>query len=112
MKLIITPKEQWDLVKPIWRVLLGILIVQLFGGVISFYNSPYGHPFPDFWYGGAISTFLGFILGCFWHQKFAKSKLENHKFVLSFIGCICFGLLLAAIFFPLDRAAIQMKGGI
>jgi len=112
MKFIITPKEQWDLVKPIWRVLLFTFIVQLIGGVISLLISPYGHPFLDFWYGGAILTFPGFLIGSIWHQYAAPSKLNNHKLAFCFIGLICFCLLLAALFFPLQQAASQMKGGI
>ena len=112
MKFIITPREHWNLAKPIWRILLLALAIQLIGGAISLLNSPYGHPFLDFWYGGALSTFPGFLIGTIWHQYAAPSKISNHKFAFCFFGPICFCLLLAVIFFPLEQAAYQMKGGI
>ena len=112
MRLIITPREQFELVKPIWRVLLVTFIVQITGATLSLVNSPYGHPFLDFWYGGVLSTFPGFLLGSLWHQYTAPSKLQNHKFAFYFIGFICLCLLLAGIFFPLEHMSAQMRGNI
>ena len=109
MKLVFTLKDQWNLVKPIWRVLLLILIVQIISGVISLLSSPYNNAFVDFWYGGAISTLLGFLFGAIWHQYSSSSKLQNHKFAICFIGLICASIMLAAIFFPLEHIASEIN---
>ena len=109
MKLIITPKEQWEHIKPIWRILLAAIVVQLAGGVISIISSKYGHPFIDFWYGGAISTFPGFIIGSFWHHHSSPEKLKYHKFAFFFIGAICLCLMIFAFFMPLEQMASQIK---
>lgn len=109
MKLIITPKEQWMLIKPIWRILLATAVIQIAGGIIGIISSKYGHPFVDFWYGGAISTFPGFVIGSIWHHYTSPEKLINNKLTFLFIGAICLCLMISAFFMPLEQFATQMK---
>jgi F0F1-type ATP synthase assembly protein I len=111
MKLIYTPREQWELIKPIWRVLLLAFVVQLCGGIAGVLMMKFGHPFIDFWYGGAMATFPGFILGALWSHFADAQSLKSNIFAIAFVGAICISLTIAAFLMPLEEMASQIRAG-
>ncbi|MES9880129.1 MAG: hypothetical protein ABW185_04530 [Sedimenticola sp.] len=109
MKLYISPKQQLEIIKPIWRILLAAFVVQLAGGIVGIVNSKYNLPFIDFWYGGAISTFPGFIIGALWHQLSSADEISDNKLAFLFIGAICLCLTVSALFMPLEQMASTIR---
>ena len=105
-----TLREQWEFVKPVWRIMLVTLIAQLAGGVALIVIGKYGHPLVDFWFGGAVSTFPGFILGTVWHGYSAKEEIKNNLLAIGFIGILALMLTLAAFFVPLEQFSLSMQG--
>ncbi len=108
MKTYYSLKEQWEFVKPIWRVLLIALLAQLAGGLALIIIAKYEHVFLDFWFGGAISTFPGFILGLLWQVSSSNETIKNNLLVIVFVGVLCFSLTLGAFFIPLEQFSVAI----
>jgi len=81
---------QWRLVKPVWRVCLGVLVAQLIGMGIGLVAKPIGHAFIDIWYGAAYATPIGFIGGTIWQAVAARGSLEQNRLVILFLAVLCF----------------------
>ena len=109
MKLHYSFSEQWQIIKPIWRILLLALLIQLAGGFISLYIGSYGNQFIDFWFGGAASTFPGFVLGFIWHAISASDSTKRNTLAIIFVGTTCLLLTSFAFLFPLEQMAIEMN---
>ncbi len=84
-------------------------MIQLAGGLVFLSIGKYGHPFLDFWFGGAASTFPGFIMGTLWHISATKNGIRDNLFAFSFIGLMCLLLTVFAFIFPLEEMALQMQ---
>jgi len=109
MKFIITPKEQWELIKPIWRILVATILIQLVGGLTGLIFGKYGHPFIDFWFGGAVLTFPGFIVGSLWYKSVSTESIKDNLFAFSFIGLICLSLTTFAFLIPLEEMSMRIQ---
>jgi len=109
MKTHYTLKEQWEFVKPIWRIMLAVLLVQLVAGLTSIVIGRYEHPFLDFWFGGAVSTFPGFILGLLWQTYSSKETIKNNLLAIGFIGSLCLIVTSAAFFMPLEQFSLALQ---
>jgi len=59
-------KKQWEFIRPIWKILVVILIVQIIGGAIGKASNIYSDLFMSIWIGGAVSSFPRFLLGFVW----------------------------------------------
>ena len=103
MKTYYSLREQWEWVKPIWRILLVVLIAQLFGGFVSIILAKYEHLFLDFWFGGAVSTLVGFVLGVLWQAYANRETIKDNFLVIAFIGVLSLALTLSAFFMPLEQ---------
>ncbi|MEN8170835.1 MAG: hypothetical protein ABFS08_11490 [Pseudomonadota bacterium] len=112
MKFYYSPKEQWEIIKPIWRIMVVIIIFQIVFGALAIAIGHYGNPFIDFWFGGAVSTLPGFIVGAIWHNHFVTEHLKNNLFALLFIGSISLFLTIFAYIFPLEEVATQLNNNI
>jgi len=102
-----TLKEQWEFIKPIWRILLVASLAQLIGGFTAIFIGKYGHFIIDFWFGTAISTFPGFILGLLWHSS--KKQIKDNLLAIGFIGFLSLTLTLSAFFMPLENFASSLQ---
>ena len=103
-----TLREQWQIIKPVWRILVIILIIQIVGGITAVSDNIYGHIVVDFWFGGAVSTFPGFLIGLVWH-KFSVKDLSKDSGVILFVGLICLILTIAAFVMPLEMFAAELQ---
>ncbi len=89
----LTLNDQWQLIKPVWRVLVAVGVFQIIGGVIGLSTATYGFPFIDFWYGGAVATFPGFVFGVLWHMAKSEGTLQDYSLAIAFLGLISVCLL-------------------
>jgi len=80
--------EQWQLIKPVWRILLMVVLVQLAGSVFAAFNRLTGELFFDIWYGGVVITPVGFVLGLGWHLTAVKNGFSLHKPIILFLGLL------------------------
>ena len=94
----LTFKDQIAYVKPVWRVLLLITVVQLTGGFLSILAGGRSDPFFDFWYGGVYATSLGFFLGVIWQHLALPGSLRKNFIVLSIFAGASVILFLCAYF--------------
>lgn len=76
----------WNLVKPVWRILALVAVVQILGGLIGLGQEPVGYRPIDFWYGGVYATPLGFILGCLWQVTSCPGSLAENRLVVWFMA--------------------------
>ena len=104
----LSPSEQWKMIKPIWRILLMVLIIQIVGGTSAATDDIYGHVVVDFWFGGAVSTFPGFLLGLIW-QKISVKNFQKDFGVILFVGLISLILSIAAFVMPLEIFAAELN---
>ena len=93
--------EQWQLIKPVWRILLMVVLVQVVGSVIAAFNRQTGELFFDIWYGGVVVTPIGFVLGLGWHLTSVKNGFTQYKQVILFLGLLS---LLLPMFAMISRS--------
>jgi hypothetical protein len=84
--------EQWQWVKPVWRVLLVILVAQLIGMALGLQRNITGQPFFNLWYGAAYATPIGFALGLLWHAKAVPNGLAANRTILLILGAMSVGI--------------------
>ncbi|MFT5426814.1 MAG: hypothetical protein ACI9ZT_001760 [Gammaproteobacteria bacterium] len=70
--------------KAIWRVGLACVVAQLIGGIIGILLGLYGSLFFNFWFGGAIATLPGMILGVAWQWNKDVTNFHLHKRMITF----------------------------
>ena len=75
-------EEQLNLIKPVWRVLVVILVFQLLGSMLYVINDVKGVLFFNLWYGAAYATPIGFIIGLVWHISAVKNGFSEYKTVI------------------------------
>ena len=80
--------EQWQWVKPVWRVLVAICVVQFIGmtlGILLNRSSPL---FLSLWYGGAYATPIGFAIGLAWHATAVPRGISENRSILLVLGAV------------------------
>ncbi len=107
MKTSYTLEEQLELIKSVWRIILAASLIQLIGGFSAIFISKYGSFFVDLWFGGAVSSFPGFILGLLWHSS--KKAIKDNLLVIGFLGFLSLMLTLSVFFMPLEEMALSFK---
>lgn len=80
--------EQWALIKPVWRILLVVVLVQLAGSAFAAFYHLTGELFFDLWYGGVVVTPIGFVLGLGWHLTSVKNGFAKYKQIILFLGLL------------------------
>lgn len=85
-------QDQWQWVKPVWRVLLLILVVQLIGMALGVHHNITGDPFFNLWYGGAYATPIGFALGLVWHVQAVPNGFAANRSILLILGAMSLAL--------------------
>ena len=85
-------EEQWQWVKPVWRVLLAIVVAQLIGMGLGLQRNITGHPFFNLWYGGAYASPIGFALGLLWHVRAVPNGFAANRSILLILGAMSLGL--------------------
>lgn len=93
--------EQWQLIKPVWRILLTVVLVQLAGSAIAMHYHATGELFFDLWYGGVIVTPIGYIIGLVWHLIAEKNAFARHKQIILLLGLLS---LLLPMFAMISRS--------
>ncbi len=109
MKFIITPKEQWNFIKPLWRILVAVFLAQLIGMAISMFVGKYGHPFVNLWFGGAVSSFLGFLVGLAWCRQISSKLISDNLLAVFFLGALSLIITVMAFIMPLEQFALAMN---
>jgi hypothetical protein len=72
--------------RPIWRIMVAIIVAQLLGGVIGIVLHFHHLTFYNFWYGAAFSAPVGFLIGLYWHMTQRSSSSSLPTTLLGFIG--------------------------
>ena len=80
--------EQWALIKPVWRILLLVVLVQLGGSAFAAFYRLTGELFFDLWYGGVVVTPIGFVIGLGWHLTSVKNGFSKYKQIILFLGLL------------------------
>ncbi|MBN2307769.1 MAG: hypothetical protein JXR94_02290 [Candidatus Hydrogenedentes bacterium] len=60
--------------RPIWRILVSLIILQQLGGLIGLLIGVHYSAFMNYWVGGAIATLPGFLLGLAWQLKATQER--------------------------------------
>ncbi|MDH5190100.1 MAG: hypothetical protein OEW89_02495 [Gammaproteobacteria bacterium] len=105
----ISLKKQWNMIKPIWRILLVVGICQVIGTIVSVMKTPTGELLPDMWHGGALATAPGFFIGMLWQYFSSKETLFKSKYAVLFFGFICIALTTTAIVDPIEKRVIKAE---
>lgn len=71
-----------------WRLLIGIIIVQLIGILCGYLIQFHSIQFVSIWVGGAFGTFVGFWFGIWWHFKKKHRRSKLPYFTLGFTGIV------------------------
>lgn len=95
--------------KPIWRVVVGIIICQILGGAMGLLIGAHHSGFSNFWLGGAIGSPVGFILGIGWHLLTAEGRAKTPLGTTLFLGVLAFALGAAACFQVLPHMRGEMQ---
>lgn len=85
-------EEQWQWIKPVWRVLAVVLVAQLIGMAIGVQNNIARATFFNLWYGAAYATPIGFVLGLLWHWRAVPGGLMANRTILLILGIISLAL--------------------
>ena len=88
-------EAQWRAVKPVWRVVTGLLIGQLIGMAFVIQRNIAGDTFFNLWYAGAYATPIGFLLGAGWHLRAVPNGYASHRSILLIIAA--FSIVLPAL---------------
>jgi hypothetical protein len=84
--------EIWRLLRPVWRMLAVLAVVQIAGAFVGLIQKPVGYAPIDLWYGGAYATPLGFIAGAVWQSFSRPGSLAENKIVVGFIAAMSVAL--------------------
>ncbi len=84
--------EQSRWVKPAWRVLVVLAIVQLIGMGVGFVHDLAGNTFLSVWYGGACASPIGYFCGLIWHVKVIPNGFAANRLVLLLLGAMVVAL--------------------
>ncbi len=84
-------------IKAVWRLLLLVVIAQLTGAAINLLISDCSVIFVALWYGGALATPIGFILGLAWQWSQNPSSIKDNAAFVGFLGALSAGLFLMAL---------------
>ena len=66
-----------------WRILLFIAAIQLAAGAAALYFGVFPDAFISFWFGGAIMSLPGFLVGFYWQYISARPSLVTCKPILT-----------------------------
>lgn len=88
--------EQWQTLKPVWRVLLAILVAQLIGAALGGVWNIAGHWYFNLWYGAAYATPMGLVSGLVWQAIAVPNGLWAHRGILFFLAALATCVTLAA----------------
>jgi len=101
----LTLTEQWELIKPIWRILLATMIFQIIGGIVGLSYPLYGMLLIDLWFGSAVSTAPGFLIGVVWQSINSPKIIRQNLLIVAIMGIMCVVLTISAFFMPLEQMA-------
>lgn len=100
--------DQWNLIKPIWRIFVLVLIMQIAGGITGIIVGEYDNTIVDLWYGGVLATIPGFLLGLVWHKLSKDSDSKSDLLPILFISFLCVMITVAVFFMPLEKMAMDL----
>ena len=105
-------KKQWEFIRPIWKILVVILIVQIIGGAIGKASNIYSDLFMSIWIGGAVSSFPGFLLGFVWQFNTDRASFKNRDtlYITLVIDVMALVMTAIALFFPVEQFTSLIKG--
>ena len=101
--------ELWNFIKPIWRIVIATIVLQVLGAVLALIKSPYGVPFFDFWFGIVVSAAPGFIAGLAWQYFNSYETLRKNITAVLFVGACCILTSVAALLWPLEEFAEEFN---
>lgn len=93
----------WADVGRAWRVLVGMLVIQLFGGLIGMLVHPFHDAWDNEWLGGALATPVGFLVGLWWQLSRQERRRTTSFSAVVFLGALAFALGASASFWTLPR---------
>jgi hypothetical protein len=82
-----------------WRIFLAICLVQLMAGAMCLGFRPYTDAFLSFWFGGAVASLPGFLLGLAWLRSARPEALVANRAVIS-LYAVC-SVLMTVVAWPM-----------
>ena len=76
----------WSDLRPIRVLTVVEFVVQLAGAGLALWLKPFPDPFFSFWFGGALSTLPGFLLGLLFQARMRPGSLSANKVMVLQIG--------------------------
>lgn len=90
----------WQDLKAVRALLATVFVAQLIGAAVSLEAEPTSRWFDNFWLGGTLATFPGFLIGFLIQKGLQPESNKETKSMVQRMGLIAVILTLAAIFFP------------
>ena len=87
----------------VWRVIAVLLAFQFVAGIAAMLLGRIGHPFVDYWFGGAVASTPGFLCGILWQRYGAREGLVSHSPILLFVGALSVLITIAGLTVPFER---------
>jgi hypothetical protein len=66
-----------------WRILLLTAVIQLVAGTVAMYLRVFPEAFISLWFGGAVMSLPGFLVGFCWQYVSARPSLATCKPILT-----------------------------
>ena len=93
-----------DDLKLIWRIVVGVVVLQILGGIVGAVMNVHYMMFMNVWVGGAVATPVGFAVGLYWHLA-SRPRPMTPKVLVTFLGLIAVVIGGASIFVGLKMSA-------
>lgn len=87
--------------RPIWRIIVAIVLAQLVGGGVGLCIHFHHFPFYNLWYGAALSMPVGFFIGLVWYLRHRPLRMPVPTTLIGFIGFLVMSIaVMGGVFLP------------
>ena len=95
----------WEDLKPIHPLWYTVLVAQVLGAAINLLMQGTANWFDVAWQGGAIATFVGFLVGLPVQAYLRPGTIAENRSMVVFVGIVSFCIMLFGLFMPLSGSA-------
>ena len=96
-------RYSWEDLRPVHPLVFTVLIAEVLGAIANLVSWGTSNWVEAVWFGGALATFPGFLVGLFLQSRARPGSISVHRPMVVFIGAITLLLFVAGLTFP--RAA-------
>lgn len=90
----------WSDLQPVRALAFTVFCLQIIGGVLGLLLTTHSELFLRIWFGAALATFPGFLIGLFVQWRLQPGSIRENLVMVRRMGLIALVLSLVAIFMP------------